>query len=53
MSQPLQNLFPDEGAIPEQFRISRPIEQREYLIDGELRSWKGNLNPVLSPVFIS
>ncbi len=52
MSQSLQSLFPEEGAIPEQFKISNPIQQREYLINGELRTWQGNLNPVLSPVFI-
>jgi glyceraldehyde-3-phosphate dehydrogenase (NADP+) len=52
MSQRLQQIFPEEGNIPDQFRINQPIEQREYLIDGELRSWEGNLNPVLSPVFI-
>lgn len=28
------------------------MEQREYLIGGELRTWKGNLSPVLSPVHI-
>jgi glyceraldehyde-3-phosphate dehydrogenase (NADP+) len=44
--------FPTEESIPEQFRIRERIEQREYLINGELRSWTGNLNPVLSPVFI-
>ena len=44
--------FPSEESIPEQFRIQGRIEQREYLIDGELRQWQGGLNDVLSPVFI-
>ncbi len=48
----LSNVFPAEDMIPEQFKISAPIEQREYLIDGELKTWTGNLNPVLSPVFV-
>src|SRR5690349_14866887 len=52
MSQFLENVFPSESAIPEQFRISSPIEQREYLINGEMKTWPGNLNPVLSPVFV-
>jgi glyceraldehyde-3-phosphate dehydrogenase (NADP+) len=52
MTQILANVFPQENAIPEQFRIAQPIEQREYLIDGELRIWNGNLNNVLSPVFV-
>ncbi|HMG89172.1 MAG TPA: NADP-dependent glyceraldehyde-3-phosphate dehydrogenase [Chryseolinea sp.] len=51
MSQFLANIFHGEDIIPEQFKISKPIEQREYLINGELKIWEGNLNPVLSPVF--
>ncbi|MEJ7647268.1 MAG: NADP-dependent glyceraldehyde-3-phosphate dehydrogenase [Chryseolinea sp.] len=52
MSQTFAFLFPLENSIPEQFRIHEKIEQREYLINGELRIWRGNLNPVLSPVFV-
>lgn len=52
MSEILSNVFPAEADIPEAFRINEPIEQREYLINGELRIWDGNLNPVLSPVFV-
>lgn len=48
----LENLFPAGNDIPETHRIHLPIEQREYLINGELRTWRGSLNPVLSPVFI-
>jgi glyceraldehyde-3-phosphate dehydrogenase (NADP+) len=46
------NVFPKETDIPEQFRIGRSIEQREYLIGGELKIWEGPLNAVASPVFI-
>jgi glyceraldehyde-3-phosphate dehydrogenase (NADP+) len=52
MNELLLNVFPEESGIPEAFRIQDPIEQREYLIDGEMKRWDGNLNPVLSPVFI-
>ena len=52
MSTHLSAIFPLAGAIPDQFKISKPIEQREYLIDGQLKIWTGNLNPVLSPVFV-
>ena len=52
MSKLLSNVFPAENNIPDQFRISEYVEQREYLIDGELKKWSGKLNPVLSPVFI-
>ncbi|MDH0747764.1 NADP-dependent glyceraldehyde-3-phosphate dehydrogenase [Pseudomonas sp. GD03842] len=46
----LDNLYPRADEIPEQFRAGPVIEQREYLVDGELRQWAGPLAPVLSPV---
>ena len=52
MSQILSNVFPTEDSIPDQFKIQQPIDQREYLINGKLKIWEGNLNPVLSAVFI-
>src|SRR5688572_27805454 len=52
MNQLLNCVFPLESTIPDKYRIQQPIDQREYLIDGELKIWTGNLNPVLSPVFI-
>lgn len=52
MNSSLAGLFPTEDQIPAEHRIHEAIEQREYLINGELRTWKGSLNPVLSPVFI-
>ena len=52
MNELLNGVYPTEGTIPEQFKIRQPIEQREYLINGELKIWPGSLNPVLSPVCI-
>ena len=52
MSQILANVFPEENVIPDVYKISETIEQREYLINGEMKTWAGSLNPVLSPVFI-
>jgi len=39
------------GGIPEKFRFDEPINQREYLIDGEVRIWEGSCQNVLSPVW--
>lgn len=50
MSQLLDSVFPAENTIPDEFRIAQPTDQREYLINGELKIWNGKLNPVLSPV---
>jgi glyceraldehyde-3-phosphate dehydrogenase (NADP+) len=52
MSEILMNVFPEDSGIPEEFRIQETIEQREYLINGQMKIWEGNLNPVQSPVFI-
>lgn len=52
MSEFLSDLFPSESEIPQQSRLPQLIEQREYLINGELRRWEGPMNPVMSPVFI-
>lgn len=52
MSEQFADIFPSEESIPESVRLEKPIEQREYLINGELRIWKGDMNPVMSPVFI-
>lgn len=52
MSDFLSNLFPAEKDIPAQFQLPNYLEQREYLIGGELRTWTGTLNPVGSPVFL-
>ena len=51
-TNPLDTLFPAFTDVPEQYRLGAPIEQREYLVDGELRTWAGALAPVRSPVFL-
>lgn len=52
MSNSLTEIFPAESSIPDQYKITSYLEQREYLIDGELKMWAGDLSPVMSPVFI-
>jgi glyceraldehyde-3-phosphate dehydrogenase (NADP+) len=48
----MSTFFPDESTIPSSARIEDFLEQREYLIAGELRRWAGDMNPVVSPVFV-
>lgn len=43
-------IFPDLETLPADLRLDHPVEQREYLIDGELRAWQGAAADVLSPV---
>ncbi|HLT71101.1 MAG TPA: NADP-dependent glyceraldehyde-3-phosphate dehydrogenase, partial [Cyclobacteriaceae bacterium] len=52
MNNILSEVFPDENSIPDQFRMADTIEQREYLLNGELKTWDGPLNPVVSPVYV-
>jgi glyceraldehyde-3-phosphate dehydrogenase (NADP+) len=49
----LDTLFPSATQIPEQYRLDTPIEQREYLLDGELHTWEGPLASVRSPVCLT
>ncbi|HEY8936118.1 MAG TPA: NADP-dependent glyceraldehyde-3-phosphate dehydrogenase [Cyclobacteriaceae bacterium] len=51
MSDLLATIFPTENNIPDRFKITTTLDQREYLVNGEMKMWPGNLNPVLSPVF--
>ncbi|AOE84081.1 NADP-dependent glyceraldehyde-3-phosphate dehydrogenase [Pseudomonas sp. TCU-HL1] len=49
----LETLFPTADQIPERYRPGAPIEQREYLVNGELLRWEGPLAAVRSPIFLA
>ncbi len=49
----LKNIFPQVSEIPIEWQLNEFIEQREYLINGELRIWEGPMNEVVSPVSIN
>ena len=49
----LDTLFPTQSEIPPQYCLAEPIEQREYLLGGQLLNWDGPLAPVRSPVFLA
>jgi acyl-CoA reductase-like NAD-dependent aldehyde dehydrogenase len=48
----LKKLFPDAASIPKEFDLTSPIEQREYLVNGEMRQWSGKTQDVWSPIYI-
>ncbi|WP_299485640.1 NADP-dependent glyceraldehyde-3-phosphate dehydrogenase [Acaryochloris sp. IP29b_bin.137] len=52
--RPMQvdSIFPRADDIPEAFHLQAPIHQREYLINGELRHWQGEMETVLSPIHL-
>lgn len=43
-------VFPDAAGLPEELALGGPVEQREYLIDGEIRRWDGPVQQVVSPI---
>ncbi|MGA8134680.1 MAG: NADP-dependent glyceraldehyde-3-phosphate dehydrogenase [Pseudomonas gingeri] len=49
----LDSLFPAAADIPEKYRFEGQLEQREYLVDGTLRTWDGPLAQVRSPVYLA
>ncbi len=48
----LEQLFPNQGQIPAEFDLSEPLEQKEYLVNGEMRAWAGKTQDVWSPIYI-
>ena len=44
--------FPREFEIPENFRLSGPVFQKDFLINGEIHTWDGPQQEVLSPVCV-
>nr|WP_319528240.1 NADP-dependent glyceraldehyde-3-phosphate dehydrogenase [Pseudomonas laurentiana] len=52
MNHPLDSLFPTATEVPETWRLSEPLEQRDYLVDGQLQQWHGPLATVRSPVWL-
>ena len=48
----LEKLFPSEDQIPAEYNLTQPIEQREYLVNGEMRTWAGKTQDVWSPVYV-
>lgn len=46
----LEHIFPSAQEVPAEWQLKEFIEQREYLVNGELKIWNGSMNEVVSPV---
>ncbi len=42
--------FPALAELGPEIALAAPVEQREYLVDGEIRRWDGPVTDVLSPI---
>jgi glyceraldehyde-3-phosphate dehydrogenase (NADP+) len=49
----IQNVFPQAGEIPQRLLEDMPCVQTGYLVDGEIRTWDGPRQEVLSPVRVA
>jgi glyceraldehyde-3-phosphate dehydrogenase (NADP+) len=52
IQQRVESLFPTAEQVPEEFRLAAPINQRHYLVNGEMRHWDGDVEAVISPVHL-
>lgn len=52
MDHLLDSLFPAAEDVPTPWQLGAPLEQRDYLVNGELRRWDGPLATVRSPVWL-
>jgi len=52
LGERIEAIFPAEREIPKRHLLTNPIEQHEFLVNGELRQWSGPMEDVLSPVRI-
>ncbi len=52
VQEKLWDMFPTEQEIPQAYQLGDFMEQREYLINGEIRMWEGPLKEVVSPVSV-
>ncbi|CAA7196945.1 NADP-dependent glyceraldehyde-3-phosphate dehydrogenase [Chryseobacterium potabilaquae] len=50
-AQAFYKIFKEESEIPEEYKVPE-IHQREYLLNGELVEWKGEVTNIYSPICI-
>ncbi|MDR2835703.1 MAG: NADP-dependent glyceraldehyde-3-phosphate dehydrogenase [Bacteroidales bacterium] len=48
----LDEIFSTYDDIPEIYKMEKPFIQTEYLVNGELKIWKGEFNKVYSPIYV-
>ena len=46
----IEKIFLSEKDIPEEYRFDETIEQTEYLVNGEIRTWTQSFQDVYSPI---
>lgn len=52
MELDLESIFYNEEDIPDEFALAEQIDQREFLSNGEMIPWSGQISEVFSPVCV-
>lgn len=52
MKEVINSIFPSPNDIPNEYLLNLPIEQKEYLINGEIHNWEGDCEKVFSPIYL-
>ncbi|MGE4504861.1 MAG: NADP-dependent glyceraldehyde-3-phosphate dehydrogenase [Desulfovibrionaceae bacterium] len=50
LEQQLLSTFPEKGRVPEPFALGEPKDYPEYLLDGRVLAWEGEMQEVHSPI---
>ena len=48
----VRSVYVEEANIPEAYRLQEEIHQREFLSNGEMKRWDGDVHTVYSPVVV-
>jgi glyceraldehyde-3-phosphate dehydrogenase (NADP+) len=51
-TETLEKIFIPESEIPAGFSLEKQIDQREYLLNGEMKPWSGAVQEVYSPICV-
>lgn len=48
----IKDIFPSIDSIPSQFQLNHCIDQKEYLVNGKLEPWEGDVEESFSPIYL-
>ncbi|HAC63494.1 MAG TPA: NADP-dependent glyceraldehyde-3-phosphate dehydrogenase [Cyanothece sp. UBA12306] len=52
ITENIRDIFPASNDIPPEFSLKKSLDQREYLVDGKLHIWQGEMEDSLSPIYL-
>ena len=51
-SRSIPSLYPQAAGIPAEYDIPTPVSQENYLLDGRLEPWRGEMQTITSPIMV-